>query len=58
MSVEEIPNALKEILEKDLIEKKIFIVFINYEGLIRIIFSLILIFIMKSFNSSYNFILK
>lgn len=30
MSVEEIPNALKEILEKDLIEKKIFIVFINY----------------------------
>ncbi len=30
MSVEEIPNALREILEKDLIEKKIFIVFINY----------------------------
>ena len=30
MSVEEILNALKEILEKDLIEKKIFIVFINY----------------------------
>ena len=30
MSVEEIPYALREILEKDLIEKKIFIVFINY----------------------------
>jgi len=30
MSVEEILNALREILEKDLIEKKIFIVFINY----------------------------
>ena len=53
------PNALREILEKDLIEKNFYSIYklLIIEGLIGIIFSLILMFILNSFNSDYAFYL-